>query len=116
MRLLHNETFSHYNGVIAVVTNTVGSLKENHLRTVIKLQIFFLRKKFGDATNGRVHVGTGWLITARWAWEGSWRSKQVTMVLAPNYPVKAETGRGWGRLSGIYFHFLYGTLPSPLLH
>lgn len=41
MRSLHNETFLHYNGVMAVVTNTVGSLKENHLRTVIKLQIFF---------------------------------------------------------------------------
>lgn len=91
MRSLHNETFLHYNRVIAVVTNTMGSLKENHLRTVIKLQIFFLRKKFGDSTNGRVHVGTGWLITARWAWEGSWRNKQVTMVLAPNYPVKTET-------------------------
>lgn len=43
MRSLHNETFLHYNGVIAVVTNTMGSLKENHLRTVIKLQIFFLK-------------------------------------------------------------------------
>lgn len=42
-RSLHNETFLHYNGVMAVVTNTVGSLKENHLRTVIKLQIFFLK-------------------------------------------------------------------------
>lgn len=41
---LHNETFLHYNGVIAVVTNTMGSLKENHLRTVIKLQIFFFFK------------------------------------------------------------------------
>lgn len=43
MRSLHNETFLHYNGVMAVVTNTVGSLKENHLRTVIKLQIFFFK-------------------------------------------------------------------------
>lgn len=33
------------NGVIAVVTNTVGSLKENHLRTVIKLQIFFFKEE-----------------------------------------------------------------------
>ena len=45
MRSLHNETFLHYNGVIAVVTNTMGSLKENHLRTVIKLQILFFKAR-----------------------------------------------------------------------
>lgn len=90
MHSYHNEIFLYYNRVIAVVTNTMGSLKKKHLSTVIKLHIFKeeiwrIYKWKGacrDRTANRCQMGLRMKL-----------EKQAGdfMVLAPSYPVEAET-------------------------